>query len=137
MLTLEEFEEANRQGRFTFQDGLVIDTAPPDIEGVVGFVFTGTIQGELAHLPIRTARRGTPNAFVSDLEGKLRPFDGQLVRVEVFPENFFVTPVDVSEAEDFWEQIRRELPGPPAIDVSYSALDDFLQMDLTLSLIHI
>ena len=131
IMTLEEFEAANREGRFTFQDGIVIEKfSPPDIEGVVGFVFTGGVQGELAHLPIRTARRGTPNAFVSNVRDKFGEFDGQLVRVEVFPENFFVTPVEVSEAEEFWEQIRRELSSPPAIDVSYGMLDSFLQMDL-------
>ena len=131
IMALEEFEIANREGRFTFQDGVVIeDVSPPDIEGVVGFVFTGGIQGELAHLPIRTARRGTPNAFVSNVREKFGEFDGDLVRVEVFPENFFVTRVESSEAEDFWEQIRRELSEPPFIDTEYMGLDGFLEMDL-------
>lgn len=132
ILTLEEFEVANREGRFTFQDGVVIEeVSPPDIEGVVGFVFTGGVQGELAHLPIRTARRGTPNAFVSNVREKFAEFEGELVRVEVFPENFFVTPISASEAEEFWEQIQRELPESPFIDASYTQLDSFLEMDLT------
>lgn len=132
ILTLEDFEVANREGRFTFQDGVVIEeVSPPDIEGVVGFVFTGGVQGELAHLPIRTARRGTPNAFVSNVREKFGDFEGDLVRVEVFPENFFVTPVETSEAEQFWEQIRRELPEPPSLDLGYTLVDGFLEMDLT------
>lgn len=131
IMTLEEFEVANRAGRFTFQDGVVIEeVSPPDIEGVVGFVFTGGVQGELAHLPIRTARRGTPNAFVSNVREKFREFNGELVRVEVFPENFFVTRVDADEAEDFWNQIRRELPERPFLDLGYSLVDGFLEMDL-------
>ena len=132
IMTLEEFEVANREGRFTFQDGVVIeDVSPPDIEGVVGFVFTGGVQGELAHLPIRTARRGTPNAFVSNVREKFGEFEGRLVRVEVFPENFFVTPVEPSVAEEFWRQIRRELPEPPFLDLGYAPIDGFLEMDLT------
>ena len=132
IMTLEEFEVANRAGRFTFQDGVVIEeVSPPDIEGVVGFVFTGGVQGELAHLPIRTARRGTPNAFVSNVREKFAEFEGELVRVEVFPENFFVTRVDASEAEEFWAQIRRELPEPPFLDLGHTPLDGFLEMDLT------
>lgn len=131
ILTLEEFEAANREGRFTFQDGVVIEeVSPPDIEGVVGFVFTGGVQGELAHLPIRTARRGTPNAFASNVREKFAQYEGELVRVEVFPENFFVSPVDSSEAEGFWAQIRRELPEPPFIDASHTQFDSFLTMDL-------
>lgn len=131
LLTLEEFEVANRQGRFTFQDGVVIEeVSPPDIEGVVGFVFTGGVQGELAHLPIRTARRGTPNAFVARVREKFAEFEGELVRVEVFPENFFVTRVDASEAEEFWSQVRRKVPERPFIDGDYTPLDSFLSMDL-------
>ncbi|MCI0634591.1 MAG: VCBS repeat-containing protein, partial [Actinobacteria bacterium] len=62
VLTLEEFEERNGNGRFTFQDVIVVDEAPRDIEGVVGGVVTAQPQGDLSHVAVRTARRGTPNA---------------------------------------------------------------------------
>ena len=59
VLTLEEFEERNGSGRFTFQDIIVVDEAPRDIEGVVGGVVTAEPQGDLSHVAVRTARRMT------------------------------------------------------------------------------
>ncbi len=130
LLTLEEFSELNSVGRFTFQDILVIDESPADIEGVVGGVITGTIQGELSHVAIRTARRGTPNAFVANAREEFSQYAGELVRLEVFPGEHFVTVVDASEAEEFWSQNRRELSSDPEIDTEYRGFDDLFELDV-------
>ncbi len=130
LLTLEEFSELNSAGRFTFQDILVIDESPADIEGVVGGVITGTIQGELSHVAIRTARRGTPNAFVANAREEFSQYAGELVRLEVFPGEHFVTVVDASEAEEFWSQNRRELSSDPEIDTEYRGFDDLFELDV-------
>ncbi|MAG93397.1 MAG: hypothetical protein CMJ48_06570 [Planctomycetaceae bacterium] len=83
ILDPEGFRAATESGQISFQNILVLSFAPGDIEGVVGGVITGALQGELSHLSIRTARRNTPNAFVGDAVEVFRGFDGKLVRLEV------------------------------------------------------
>ena len=130
LLTLEEFDDRNRDGGFTFQDIVVVDQAPQDIEGVVGGVITGAVQGDLSPVAIRTARRGTPNAFVADARHKLAEFEGSLVRLEVFPGEFFVSVVEPAEAEAFWASSRRSLSRPPVVDREYRELDTLSELDL-------
>ena len=130
VLTLSQFNEVNASGRLTFQDIVVIDEAPADIEGVVGGVITGAVQGELNHLAVRTARRGTPNAFVANAREAFTPFNGKLVRLEVFPGEYFVTEVELEEAEDFWANNRREFSTRPLIDDEYRGLDNLREIDL-------
>ena len=130
LLSLEEFEDLNARGRFTFQDILVIAQAPRDIEGVVGGVVTAELQGDLSHVAIRTARRGTPNAFIANALEVLTPYAGKLVRLEVREAEYEVSEVSAEEAEAFWSSNRRELSTPPTFDAEYRALDTFSEMDL-------
>lgn len=131
LLDLEAFEEANRSGLFTFQDILVLDDAPADIEGVVGGVITGKIQGDLSHIAVRTARRGTPNAFVAGAREAFAPLDGRLVRLEVLPADYVVEEVAPEEAEEFWASSRPRLTDLPTFDADYRALDHLLEMDVS------
>jgi hypothetical protein len=130
LLTLGEFEEANQSGLFTFQDVLVIDQAPRDIEGVVGGVITGAPQGALSHVAIRTARRGTPNAFVEGAHDSFRAYDGKLIRLQVFDTEYFVDEATTEEAEAFWASNRPRLAETPAIDAEYGGLDALIEVDL-------
>ena len=93
LLSLQEFNDPSQCGRFTFGDIVVVELAPRDIEGVVGGVITGERQGDLSHVAIRTARRGTPNAFVKNALEAFAPYEGKLVRLEVFETEYFVTKV--------------------------------------------
>ena len=84
LLDEDGLDSANTMGLISFQNILVLERAPRDIEGVVGGVITAEPQGELSHLALRTARRNTPNAFVADamkvftrFEGKARPPGGR------------------------------------------------------------
>ncbi len=131
LFDLEAFEAANRSGRFTFQDILIVDQAPRDVEGVVGGVITGQVQGELSHIAVRTARRGTPNAFVDGAVERFRELEGELVRLEVTASDFAVQVVEAAEAEDFWSLRRPSLAADPAIDAEYAALDSLRELDLS------
>ena len=119
-----EFDESNESGRFTFQDIAVIDHAPRDIEGVVGGVITAAPQGALSHISVRTARRGTPNAFVDKAMLLFKPFEGQLVRLEVTEDEYIVTPATQEQAEAFWDA-REGLPEPRPFDAEHRSLDHF------------
>ena len=130
LLTLDAFREANRSGRFTLQDIVIIAVAPTDIEGVVGGVVTASIQPVTSHVAIRTARRRTPNAYVADALEVFAPYDGALVRLEVRNDGFQIDPATQAEAAEFWDRIRPELPAVPDFDPDYRALDSFEEMDL-------
>ena len=121
-LDREAFAAANETGEMSFQSILVLDHAPRDIEGVVGGVITAELQGELSHVAIRTARRGTPNAFVRDATERFAEWDGQLVRLEVGPEGYDVRAATDEEATRFWEENQPTLSSAPQIDRDYAGL---------------
>ena len=130
LFSKEEFDAFNASGRLTFQDIAVIDHAPRDIEGIVGGVITAAPQGILSHVSVRTARRGTPNAFVSQALGVFVPYEGLLVRLEVGEREFTVQEASQEEAEEFWD-MRPSLPPLLPVDTEYSGLDRFEDMDFS------
>jgi hypothetical protein len=125
VLSQSAFDALNRSGAFSFQDILVLEAAPRDIEGVIAGVITGGIQSELDHLAIRTARRGTPNAFVREPLEKFRPFDGKLVRLKIGASGYEVDDrATLQDAEAWWDSHRPDLGSPPAVEADYRRLDD-------------
>jgi hypothetical protein len=80
--TLSELATATASAAFGFQDVLVTDEAPLDIETVIAGIVTGTRQGELSHLNVRSASRGTPNCYVRGAHELLAEWDGKLVQLE-------------------------------------------------------
>ena len=131
VLTEQAFEEANDNGGLSFRDILILPHAPRDIEGVVAGVITGMLQGPLSHLAIRTARRGSPNAFVEGAVSAFTPLDGILVRLEVSGSEYDVRPASFQEAEKFWEANQIRLGAPPAPDAEFGALTRLSEFDFT------
>ncbi len=131
ILTLEAFDAANDSGRITWQDVLVLARAPRDIEGVVAGVITAEPQGELSHIAIRTARRGTPNAFLADALEAFKPLEGRLVRLEVGAAEYSAVAAPLEDAERWWVEHRPRLSETPAIDADYAGLDALEEMDLS------
>ncbi|MBW1806823.1 MAG: hypothetical protein JRJ87_01430 [Deltaproteobacteria bacterium] len=135
--TLSEFESAIRLGLLSWQDIVVIDQVPFDIETVVASVVTGGRQWELSHVNVRMARRGTPNLYVKDAISKFEEFDGQLVRLEATKSSFVgsddrytVSLANQTEAEAWWSEHRPNIGTAPEIDDQYSELDNLLEMDV-------
>jgi len=124
LMTLAELAQANLQGSLSWQDIVVLDAVPTDIEGVVAGVITGEPQGELSHLAIRMARRGTPNAFVENARQVFSSYEGQLVRLVIGQETYTVVAgVDPAEARAWWEEHRPLLPNVLVPDLAYASLD--------------
>ncbi|MGH2626434.1 MAG: hypothetical protein ACRDHY_07280, partial [Anaerolineales bacterium] len=122
--TEAEFNEANETGGFGWQDIVVLEQAPADIEGVVAGVITGSIQSELAHLPIRTARRGTPNAYVKDAIAKFKDWNGKLVFLEVEQAGYKIREATLAEAEPWWREHQPNIGADVAeADIVYQKLD--------------
>jgi hypothetical protein len=122
ILSQAEFNEANDNGLLSFRDVLVLDFSPRDIEAVVGGVLTGEVQGDLSHVVIRTARRGTPNAFVQDAAEKFASFAGKLVRLEVTADGVDMRDANIKEAEEHWASSRPSISVLPEIDPDFSEL---------------
>ncbi|MEM7232397.1 MAG: FG-GAP-like repeat-containing protein, partial [Planctomycetota bacterium] len=129
LLNKEKFDAANEEGRWTFQDLIVTDHAPRDIEGVTAGVVTAAPQGPLSHLAVRTGRRGTPNAFVEQALLALDAYDGKLVRFEVTRGGYDIREAPLEEAEEFWSN-RPSLPDPRPFDPDYRELRSISEMDI-------
>ncbi len=109
VLAVEQLAEA----ALSWQDIVVLDRAPTDLAQVVGAVLTGSVQGELSHLAVRLARRGTPNAYLAGAPEQLRALEGRLVRLTIGRDAWQVKgDVDPAEAQAFWERLR---PAPLAV----------------------
>ena len=131
VLDREGFDDLNSSGQISFQDILVLDHAPRDIEGVVSGVITAETQVALSHLAVRTARRGTPNAFVADATERFAELDGRLIRLEVSSGGVTTEEVTLAEAREGWDANRPELVDTPGLDAVYAGLDSLGEMDLS------
>ncbi len=112
LFTLEELEEATEEVSFGYQDILVIEEAPADIERVVSGIVTGTRQGGLSHLNVRSLARGTPNCYVSEPLEELADYADMLVRFECGEDTWSVEPASEEDAAAWWDSIR-----PDAVDL--------------------
>ena len=131
LMTLAELAEETSNGRVSWQDIVVLDKTPFDIEGVVAGVITGERQGELSHVAVRSARRGTPNAHVKDAHVAFAPYSGQLVRLDIGDATYTVeTGVDPAVASAYWAANRPALTDVAPADLTHASLENLLDMDV-------
>ncbi len=132
---LQEMEAAVNRGELGWQDIVVVDRVPFDVETVIAGIVTGGRQWELSHVNVRMARRGTPNLYVKNALDALEQYDGRLVRLEATrsavggDDRYTVEEASLQEAEAWWVEHRPDAGPPPAVDREYRSLDDLLQMD--------
>lgn len=129
LLGADEAESLSATGALSWQDIVVLDGVPAFLESVVSGIVTGGRQGELSHLNVRAARRGTPNVFVRDAHEAFGPFEGQLVRI-AFGTFAYETPepVDGAEAEAWWAEHRPHLDPPAPPDLAWDAFTSLAEM---------
>jgi hypothetical protein len=129
LYTLAELSAASESAEFGYQDILVVEEAPQDLERVVSGIVTGTRQGDLSHLNVLSANRGTPNCYLQDPLEALADWEGQLVRFECGDTDYSVEAAEQADAEAWWESIR---PNPVEVcvpDISVTALPGLLDLD--------
>lgn len=131
VLDREQFDALNSTGQVSFQDILILDHAPRDIEGVVSGVITEDTQVALSHLAVRTARRGTPNAYLAGATERFRELDGRLIRLQVDFDGVSTEDATLAEARKGWEANRPQLAEAPGLDTVYAAFDSLEEMDLS------
>ena len=104
--TLSELSVATANSEFGWQNILVTDEAPLDIETILSGIVTGTRQGELSHLNVRSASHGTPNCYIRGAYELLFQWEGQLVELECKTSGATITPITPEEAQVCWEGLR-------------------------------
>lgn len=126
--TLAELAAAEQSAEFGFQDVLVVDQAPLDITTIIAGIVTGTRQGELSHLNVRSASRGTPNCYVADGHALLADFEGELVRLACGPDGATVVRITPAEAETCQQAARPDPVDIVAADLESPDLVDLLDL---------
>lgn len=129
LYTLEELETATIAAEYDYQDILILDQAPLDIETVVSGVITGSRQGTLSHINVRSAARGTPNCFVLDPHPAFALWSGQLVELTCTQDDYSVQGATLDDAEAWWAQLRPDPITLATPDVMTSDLVGLLDLD--------
>lgn len=127
LYTLDELDAATEAGDYGYQDVLVLDEAPLDLERVVAGVVTGTRQGALSHVNVRAAARGTPNCFIVDPFDALGSWEGQLVRFTCGAEDWSISAATEEEAQAWWDAIRPDPVTIPTPDLEWQDLEGLLE----------
>jgi hypothetical protein len=130
-LRAQELPEQIAAAKIGFQDILVLEQAPSDVETVVSGVVTGLRQAPLSHVAVRSAARGTPNCYLKDAHGYFEAWDNQLVRLECAAQELLVRSATSEEAEAYWQQLK---PAPvviPAPDRDFAELVSLDSLELT------
>lgn len=128
LYTLDELETATEAGEYGYQDILVLDEAPLDLERVVAGVVTGTRQGALSHVNVRAAARGTPNCFIADPFTELADWEGKLVRFTCGADDYTITTATQDEAQAWWDAIRPDPVAIPTPDLTWDQLSPLLEL---------
>lgn len=128
MVDVADLDALSAEGAFGWQDLLVLDEAPFDLERVVSGIVTGSRQTGLSHLNVRSAARGTPNCFVAHAQEALAEWEGQLVRLECAANGLSVRAAEPAEADAFWEELRPEPTTIPAPDLETRDMPGLLDL---------
>jgi hypothetical protein len=129
LYTLAELEEATEQAAYGYQDILALAEAPVDLERVVSGIVTGTRQGDLSHLNVRSLGRGTPNCYLREPLEELAAWEGRLVRFECGESSWSVASATQEEAEAWWDALRPEPVSVCEPDLSVSDMPGLLELD--------
>ncbi|MEZ4365404.1 MAG: PEP/pyruvate-binding domain-containing protein [Kofleriaceae bacterium] len=116
-------------------DLVVLDRVPNDVAMVSGIV-TAEFQTPLAHVGILARTRGTPNMALRDAwdDPRLRALEGELVRLEVGPQDFTVEVGDPVAAQAYWDGLRPAAPQVPVHDSTPRVLFDVGQLGVDASI---
>lgn len=118
----DELIATTAAGTLSWQQVVVLAEAPFDLEPIVSGIVTGTRQGELSHLNVRAAARGTPNCYVRDAYQTLAAWDGKLVRMECAEEELLIREATLAEAQAHWQN--ELLPEPVNVPPPDDAFQD-------------
>ena len=115
-LTATALQQVLTDMTLSWQDIVVLEQTPADLETIVAGVITAQRQTDLSHINVRCARRGTPNAFVADATNVFSGYEGQLVRLAIGTTNYTVSlETNPAVAQAWWDAHRPTLSKPPPL----------------------
>ncbi len=120
--SVADLAAAEAAAEFGWQDLLVTDQAPFDLEPVISGIVTGTRQGELSHLNVRSRARGTPNCYVKGGYDLLADYQGQLVQLTCAADRAELVDITPAQAESCWQAYRPDPVTVVAPDFSFTDL---------------
>lgn len=126
---IDGFVEASNAATYGYQDIVVVDEAPEDIYRVVSGIVTGSRQGTLSHLNVRSAARGTPNCYIKDPLTTLAAWKDKLVEFHCDADGYEITDATTEQADAWWTSIR---PAPVEIcdaNVTDLSMPGLLEID--------
>ena len=125
---ISELQAATNAHAFGWQDLLVLDEAPTDIETVISGAMTGSQQGALSHLNVRSAARGTPNCYLAGAYDLLQAWEGQMVRLECGSTYWSVTKATPEQTQEFWDTLRPTPVTIPPADRDFTECKALLEV---------
>jgi pyruvate,water dikinase len=131
MLDLADLDAATAAATFGWQDILVLDEAPFDLERIVSGSVTGSRQGALSHVNVRAAARGTPNCFLEDPHEALAAWEGALVRFECGEAAWSIALATPEEAQAWWDALQPDPVDIPAMDLTVTEAVPLLEVPTT------
>ncbi len=113
----------------SYQDIVVLDSAPNDISVVQGII-TEEFQTPLSHINVLSRNRGTPNMGLRGAQTNplLRALEGQLVRLSVTADAWTVAAASLAEAEQWWADHAPEPVVLPAVDLTVTSITDIARV---------
>ncbi len=127
-VSLAELPDVIASASIGFQDIVVLEDAPVDIERVISGAVTGARQNDLSHLNIRSAARGTPNCYRKDPFDALAEWEGRLVALTCGEDELTVVEATLEDAEAWWEALRPDPVVVPPPDLAFDALVPLLDV---------
>lgn len=127
-LDIDALASATEAASFGYQDILILDQAPFDLERVVSGIITGTRQGVLSHLNVRSAARGTINAFIEEPQTAFAAWEGQVVHLVCDPSGWQIAAASEDAAAAWWEELRPDPLSIPAPDTTTDSLPGLLEL---------
>ena len=125
---IDELADAIASAAFGFQDIVVLEDAPVDLEVVVSGAVTGGRQNELSHLNVRSAARGTPNCFVRAPFEALAQWEDVLVRLRCGETELEIEDTTPEEAQAFWDALVPDPVEIPPPDLEHDAITPLLEL---------
>ncbi|MBP8809252.1 MAG: hypothetical protein KBG48_34750 [Kofleriaceae bacterium] len=109
----------------SYQDLVVLDSAPNDISVVQGII-TEAFQTPLSHINVLSRNRGSPNMGLrgAQTNAALRALEGQLAKLTVTADAWTIEPATQAEAEAWWAAHAPEPIVLPTIDLSVTQITD-------------
>lgn len=126
--TLAQLEAAEARAEIGWRDVVVTDQAPLDLQTVIAGILTGSRQGELSHLNVRSASRGTPNCYVKGAYERLAKREGDLVELECGPAGVTVAPITPAEARACQQRARPRPVQLVSADIAWTELVPLLAL---------